>query len=397
MSFVLLLAPAWAAVPVAWKWPTAAPTKYHLETTIYTPRGVRYDSKENLDARAVRTDVVADAECSAKAEGKGWTVTCSFAWLKVGGEGATADDKTEIPTILAEWSDGLAGAKVEWFTTADGKMKSFDLKTAAGYDARTNYIVEQQRALLSRVFSPFDFPITTSDDDWKRGWTQKGGIFLQLYTVSGTAGAAELKHTPQGAESGLWAIQSAGNAILTPSAALDQEGAALIDVRIAGTTYFDSQRGIIEYRDAVFDGRRTASSVDVGTDADFFQVSAVQRVDAFPPPGQSPPSVLAQRAPTVDTPPPEPPAGVSLVPFGELGMQPLYIPSIPAEARALQLKTAKVGARVFVGADGVPTEATVTSGLTVLAETARLALLGARFPARPAPYAVDVEVEFRSP
>lgn len=397
MSLVLLLAPAWAAVPVAWNWPTAAPTKYHLETTIYTPRGVRYDSKVNLDAHAVRTDVVADAECGAQAEGKGWVVSCSFAWVKIGGEGATADDQTEIPAIFAEWSEGLKAARVEWFTTADGKMKSFDLKTTAGSDARTNYIVEQQRALLARVFAPFDLPIPTSDDDWKRGWTQKSGVFLQLYTVSGTAGAAELKHQPQGAERGLWSIQSAGHAILTPSAALDQDGAALIDVRIAGTTYFDSERGIIEYRDAVFDGRRTASSVEVGTDADFYQVSAIQRVDAFPPPGQSPPSVLAERAPKVDTPPPEPPAGVSLVPFAELGMQPLYIPSIPPEARALNLKTAKVGARVFVSPEGIPTSATVTSGLTVLAETARLALLGARFPTRPAPYAVDVEVEFRSP
>lgn len=396
MSLLLLLAPAWGGVPVAWNWPTAAPLKFHLETTIYTPRGIRYNSKENLDAIAVRTDLVVDADCQAKAEGKGWLVNCSFAYVKVAGDGALPDDDTEMPRILDEWSAGLKGARVEWVTTTDGKMRVFDLKGISGYDSRTNYIVEQQRALLSRAFSLFDLPVTTSDDDWKRGWLQKGGNFLQLYTLSGTAGASELRHKPQGVDSGLWAIQSAGNAVLTPSAALDSEGAALIDVRVQGTTYFDTNRGVIEYRDATFDGRRTASSVDVGSDADYFQISALQRVDAFLPEGQAPPSVLAQRAPKVNTPPPELPAGVSLVPFAELGMSPLFIPSMPAEARPLKLATTKVGARVLVGPDGVPTSATVTSGYTILAETARLALLGARFPARPAPYAVDVEVEFRA-
>lgn len=392
----LALVPGAAAAPPAWSWVPGKAVKYHLETEIYTPRGYRYNARRNLDAIATHVHTVVDAECTPAASGKNWVVTCTLAFVGIEGTGATRDDHEEMPTILQEWSADLLPARVELVVGRDGRLREFDLKGISGDEKRSNYIVEQQRTLLQRTFAPFDFPITTSDDDWKRGWVQKSGALLQLQTVAGTAGTGEITHTPQGQDQGLWSILTAGKAILTPSAALDTDGAALIDVRVVGTTLFDAGLGLIEYRDVSLEGRRTASSVEVGSDADYFQVSAIQRVDAFLPGGAAPPSVAAARAPKVDAVVPEVPAGQALVPYAELGMEPLYIPQMPPDARAMRLPTSAVEARVFVGADGVPTSVVVTKGLTVLAEPARQALTGARFPARGQPYVVDVSVEFRS-
>lgn len=388
-------APA-AAPPAAWSWPTGTPVLYHVETQILTPRTVKYYAANNLDAKAIAVQGGADTTCTAAPEGKNWLVTCDLTWVRIAARAADAAEQQEIDRIFEEWSRDLTGADVTFVHTRDGKLREFDLHRPEQRTRQEGYVIESQRMVLQRMFAGFDLPLPEKEEDWKRGWTQKGGpAVMQLQVVSGTVGASEIQHTRQADKWGLLTIASSGRGSLSPGGAVDSTGTMIIDVRMSGEALFDAQKGQLVYRDFTLDARRTAASQQTGSNAEFFQASAIQRVDAFTGDGTPPISVAASRAPKIDVPPPAPPEGVAVVPFAELGMQPLFVTGMPEAAKPLDLPTTKVTARVVVGADGKPTSVTATKGYQVLATPTEDALRGAAFPARGAPYAVDVDVEWR--
>ncbi|MDO9280735.1 MAG: hypothetical protein Q7U06_02435 [Pseudomonadota bacterium] len=397
MLLSLLVSAQAASLPV-WKWPAGEVQRFHLETEIVTPPGQRYYAANNLDARAGAVKLRADASCVAQPEGKAQIVKCTFAYLDLKGQAWAPDEAVKLEKILTEWTADLGRTSVEMELAPDGRLRAFD--TLAGKDRsnkREGYIIEQQRMLLQRAFCAFDLPLTTDEKDWVRGWPQKGGsALMQLLTISGTAGASDIKHSHIGERDGLTVIQTTAKATLSAGSAIDADaGSRLVDVRLAGETLFDIASGMLIWRDFTMDGRLMVSAQQAGNGAEYFQVGAIQWVAEFPPPGDIPLSVAAMRAPRLPGVAPAPMAGLALVPFAELGMDPLFVQGFPAAVESLDLPVTKVTARVLVNADGVPSSVTPYSGFAALGPATEQALLGARFPARPAPYAIDLDVEWR--
>ncbi|MDP2312168.1 MAG: hypothetical protein Q8P41_04630 [Pseudomonadota bacterium] len=395
MILSLLLSAHAATLPV-WHWPAGEVQRFHIETEIVSPRGQRYYAANNLDARAGAVKLRADASCIAKPEGKTQVVKCSFAYFDMKGQAWVPDETGKLDAIIAEWSADLGKTTVEMEISSDGRLRAFD--TLAGKDRsnkREGYIIEQQRILLQRIFCVFDLPLTTDEKDWVRGWSQKGGsAMMQLQTISGTAGASDIKHVHKGERDGLTVIETTAKGTLSAGSAVDAEsGGRLVDVRLAGETLFDTEKGMVIWRDFSMDGQLMVSAQEAGSAAEYFQVAALQWVPEFPAPGEIPLSVAALRAPRLSG--TAPASVIPVVPFAELGMDALFVQGLPAAAKPLSLPITKVTARVLINADGVPSSATPFAGFAVLGPPTEQALLGARFPTRAAPYAVDVDVEWR--
>jgi hypothetical protein len=249
---------------------------------------------------------------------------------------------------------------------------------------------------MQRVFCAFDFPLPAKTDDWIRGWKSRDdNSVLQFPLTSGTIGASEIHNKHVGEKWGFVAVDSEGKATLTPGAAVDQGSTQLVDVAVVGEALFEPASGLLVYRDFTMDGRLSASSIDTGPDAYYYQVLGLQRIEHLGTVGEAPLSFAAQKAPKVAEIAPPPPEGTALVPFAELGMQPFYSTDLPDAAKDLGLPTSTVNARVLVSAGGSVTSVFVTGGYAVLKEPTENALMGAKFPARATPYAVDVAVEWR--
>lgn len=392
----LVLAAQAGTVP-AWNWPTGQPVRYHLETELLLPRGVGVKAKENVNARAGSLHITVDTECVAKPVGKNREVACTLAFVRFDGAPYLPSETEGLQKVMKEWSTDTTGLKATLFLGGDGHLKEFDVRSAPAENLRVREIQEDQRVYLLRAFSILDFPLATEADDWKRGWEQKGTSFIwNLVTQRGTVGVGSFDHKPLGLADGLYSFTNTGHAMVASGESIDAGGARLVDIRASGSAQFDVTRGLLAWRDLTLDGRLTVSNAESGSDAEFGQISALQLVDSFLPDGAAPPPLAAARAPRIDNPPAELPAGVALVPFGELGMQPLFVPKLPDAAAAQGFPTSHVFARVFVSAEGVPTAVTVHKGYAILVEHCQQALRGVRFPARPAPYAVDVDVEYRA-
>jgi hypothetical protein len=398
---VALTASASAATP-QWSWPVGTPQLFHLETEISSPRGRRYYKVDNVDAMAMDVHVVADTTCTAATQGKqNWVVSCTFAYVKVTGHGYNGGEQEKLDTVLTEWSSRIGTSTIVMTQGRDGKIKLFDLQGLKSVNSRDSAILEAYRALLQRTFSLFELRLPAADDTdtWKRGWEEKGiTSILELQTSAGTAGAAHVKYQPKGDHGGMYDIQTSGNAVVSAGSALDEGiGTYAVDVTVLGGTTFDIAAGLPAYRSLSLQGYRTVSSNDTGNDAEFAQLSALQRVDAFGKDGAAPLPLAATLADKLADPPPEAPAGVPIVAFQDLGMAALFIPSMPDDAKALGLPASKVAARVVVDGTGKVTTVTAYSGYAALAPHAEQALRACHFPVRDAkPYVVDVEVEFRT-
>lgn len=390
--------PAAAGIP-AWNWPEGQPVMYHIESLVVRPRtGNPVAAKRNLEAYARELKLVADATCTPKAVGKSAVeVTCSFAYLKFSGRELMPGDQPQVDEILTEWSSDVAAGRVVLTMGRDGKMRQFDLQGLTMRDQRESTIRDNQRSVLQRAFAPFEFMMPEDPDAWKRGWEQKGGnALLLLPGTLGTAGAAALKHQPKGDYDGLFLVRTTGHASLSPGGAVEANATALvIDTQVDSTTWWDVAAGLPVYRDLTLSGYRTASSAESSSGAEFYQVTAIQKVDAFLPDGKAPIPITAVRSPKYKEPAPELPAGTKSVPFAELGMAPLYLPDMPDGAKTAGLPTSVVKCRVLVNADGSVKEVWPYEGYVLLGEAVDPALRAARFPARAEPYGVDIEVEVR--
>jgi hypothetical protein len=395
---LLLSAHASAAGLPVWKWPAGEIQRFHIETEIVTPRGQRYYAVDNLDARAGAVKLRVDAGCAATPEGKVQVVKCTLAYVDMQGQPWVPDEAKKLEVILKEWSDGMAKTTIEMELGADGRLRTFDI--LAGKERsnkREGYIIEQQRTLLQRVFCAFDLPLTTDEKDWVRGWPQKNGsALMQLQTLSGTSGASEITHTHKGERDGLTVIETTARGTLSAGSAVDSSATGrLVDVRIAGESLFDTEKGMLIWRDFTMDGHLTVSAQEAGNSAEYFQVAAMQWVPEFPSPGEIPLSVAASRAPRLSGVAPALAEGVAAVPFADLKMDALFVKGMPELAKPLSLPVTAVKARVVVNADGVPLSVTAFSGFAALGAATEQALLGATFPARGASYAVDLDVEWR--
>ncbi len=406
LPLLFLSSPAFAAPPnlttvPRWTWAAGTPTRWHLETQIFTPHMLGLSSVDEKGvfskANARLTNLVIDTECTPAALGKNTLLTCTFSYVDFKGEPAAlpADDK--LPEIYAEWSKKLAQGRVELVMDSHGRIKAFDLQGMHRVNTQSAEVIEMQRVVLQRAFCLFELPLPDTTDDFKRGWKQTStSALMQLTTTSGTGGAYDMQFTAGPVSDDLLPIELYGRGTLSYGSALDATtGSRLVSTTLTSLAEFDLKLGLPVWRNATLDGRLTSASASAGSDAEFYQVSVIQKVDAFLPNGEAPISLMASRAPKRDLPPPEITAGLELVPFATLGMDPLFVPTMPLSGKQLGLPTTIMTSRLEVADDGHVTAASTYKGYEALAGACELALRGAMFKSLGKAYAVDVDVEFR--
>ena len=385
-----------------WSWKPGEVTRWHLETELHTPRGFALayvDPKGvQIQANSMKTTMVIDTECTSNPEGKNTVLDCTFAYVKFSGDPWSLPADEKLPIVYAGISEQLKTAKVEIVQSADGRIRTFDLQGVKRINAMSGQVIEFERVLLQRAFCGFELPLATTTDDFKRGWKQTStSALMMLPTTSGTTGAYDLRYTTGPVSDNLLPINTSGEGKLSYGSAVDAStGVRIIDTRLASQAAFDLTLGHVVWRGLTIDGRLTVSSTDVDTDVEFYQTTSMQMVDTFLPNGAAPLSVMASRAPKRDLPAPELSPGLALVDFATLGMEPLFIPTMPTAGRQLGLPTTSLTARVEVDKDGKVTAASVFKGYEALSGACEMALHGARFAKTGTPYAVDVNVEFRA-
>jgi hypothetical protein len=388
----LLSAVALATVPMP-TWPKDSEVLYHFETLIQMPRGWMVAAERNLEVKAAHFGLRADLRCRPAPLGRNTELTCTFDHLTF--LGATLPkDQAILDRVFAEWSTTVGKTTVRLLMAPDGRLKGVDID---GFERTTEFaahVHEIQTIVVKRAVSVLDLPLTADDKDWQRGWKQKGEAqIMGLPSSRGTVGSWDIKHRYLGDRAGLAAVETSGRGTLTYGTALDGYGTLMVDSRVGGESMFDPATGALWYREYMLDCRYTAASSEAGADSHLLQRSVVQRVEAFNADGSAPLPIAAQRASKRDE-SPAVPDGVSLVPFASLGMEALFM-KMPASGDELGLPKVSVTARVAVAADGRVTDVRMTRGWENVATDVEQALKGARFPAQPAAYVVDVDVELR--
>ncbi|MSP55320.1 MAG: hypothetical protein EXR69_06925 [Myxococcales bacterium] len=383
-------------------WKKGEITKWHIESDLYTPRGKQLASMSakgvKIAARTKKTHLVLDASCVATPEGKNAVVDCTFAYVSFTGEpwSSPADDR--LTEVMAQWSADLLPARVQFVQTPEGRMKAFDLQGVKRVNASQAEIIEFERIFLQRAFCLFELPLAATPDDFKRGWKQTSdSALMMLPTTTGTGGAYDMRYTAGPVSDNLLPIDTVARGTLSQGNAMDAESGVSMDtVTLTSQAAFDLSLGLLVWRGMVLDARLTVASGDAGSDVDFYQVNALQKVDEFLPNGAAPLSLMASRAAKRNIPAPEVTAGLALTPYADLGMQPLFVPDMPLSGQQLGLPTNTIKARVEVGEEGRVTAAIAYQGYEVLAGACELALRGATFTKTGKAYAVDVDVEFRA-
>lgn len=389
---MLFAALAQAAVPT-FVWDPAQTYRYHLESRFLYSSAVTFYAGENHEAKATDFRIVADLECKAAKEGKNTALNCGFAWLGFAAQGNSGSQE-RLDAICAEYVDFMKPGTIELLLGPDGRIKEADIDGVARSSARVRNITEGLRNYLLRSVALLHLPLPSDPKDLLRGYRDPNPTMLvALPTATGTVGSVELTHREDGESYGLVEVASEAVGTVAKGGSVDASAAYLLDVRGAGTGLYDGSTGQLVYRGFQFDTRTMASAERNGTDAYLYYAAAIQRVEAFGPDGQAPPSILAERQPRIAKTPAEV-EGLPLVPFSELGMNTLYM-LMPESARALQLPRTVVKARVQVASDGLVRGLEVFDGYEVLAETVERALRASRFTPRGEGYVVDVDVEMR--
>jgi hypothetical protein len=393
---LVLFASAASAAPPAYKWTNGETVRYYLDTEIYWARSIAAAARRNVDTRIRDLHLRAEAECKVALMGKSAELECTFSWLTLTAD-SDGDQAKLVSEVMADWTAFAAPARVVLTLAPDGKLREFDVNKLPDTNKREQDLSEQMRAFLHAAFAPLDVNLTTDDKDWVRGWSRKDvGAHLQLPVADSTAGAGTvtLKHADD--RLGLTHISLEGRGTVAPGGAVEQSAnGGLVDLRVGGEAWVDPAVGQLVFSGFSTDGRFVASATETGAGAYVSQRSGLQRVAAFDPEHKEPLSVVAQRAPKLDGVAPALPAGVSLVEFASLGMQPLFIQGQPEIALPYELPKSSVTARVVVDTDGHASSVTTYVGYEALAEHVQRALTSAKFPAKSAAYAVDVPVEVR--
>ncbi len=385
------------AAPPTYKWTGGETARFYLETEIYWSQGLKAAARANTETRIRNLVIKAETECKVFPRGKQVELECGLHWIDLGGT-PVADRQEKVETVLADWEDFTKPVEIILLIGPDGRLKEFDVNKLPSNNIREGQLGEQMRAFLRSAFAPMDVVLTTDDKDWIRGWERKDlGYMFQLPVADGTAGAGTYKTRHTEDRLGLALLSTEGRATVAPSSAIEESAnGGLIDLRVGGEAWFDPATGQLLYSGFTTDGRKVASSSTSSNDQFIAQNSGIQRIAAFDPAHAPPISPVAQRVAKVDKPPAALPEGVALVPFLDLGMQPLFIVGYPQVAQPYDLPTSQVRARVVVDADGVPQQFQAYQGYELLFEHVERGLKDARFPKRSGPYAIDLDVEVRA-
>ena len=176
---MLLLLPVAFAVP-AWNW-SATPVSFHTEAVLEQSYGVVLKAKNNLDARAVVVGVADEYSCTGAPAEKTVVVTCTLGWVNLKARAKVENEVEILNRLLEEWSTDLPTYQVVMEFSPNGKMQQLNLSGTHPANLRERDVLEQQRALLLRVFCGFDLAFPEKDTQYAKGWVQKG--WQPMFTV----------------------------------------------------------------------------------------------------------------------------------------------------------------------------------------------------------------------
>jgi hypothetical protein len=307
-SLLVLAAVAAQARPLAWDWSADQAVHYHAELSRERDDGDWHMAVRNLEARAHQTNLSFDMSCQATDQRKkGWVMACSLHNLDVSGTALVPDEQEKLDAIFAEYEQHLVEAVVTFEMSALGRIRSLDLEAFEPRNERESQVVDAMRMLLVAPFGQLELELPKAGDDKGKAWKQGGSpLITQLRSSYGTAGAVVIKHTVQGGEGDLVAIDTQGRGTVAYGLAVESDGTKTIAVDLAGSASFDSAAGVLAQRESMVVGRFTASAAYSSPTDHYREVSSLERLDAIPSQQAEPAAPSAEPAPAASEPTPAP-------------------------------------------------------------------------------------------
>jgi hypothetical protein len=235
-----------AAGPLTPQW-GAAPVRLHFEMAMHTQSVIRYYSSQNDDARVADHLVSLNTTCVASPGRRGWLAKCELDDVRLGGI-AYPGDQESLNAILLEWEEVLNSSYVQLEIEEDGRILGLDLEGPSKADERQAAIHETMRLLMRRVFTVLDVQAPKDGALPSGDWKQKGSpLAFELFSSTGTAGGASLKHTPGIAADGRLPFESAGRGNVATGANLDADAGAVVNIRSGANGRFDLSTGLLQW------------------------------------------------------------------------------------------------------------------------------------------------------
>jgi hypothetical protein len=304
----LFVAPPADAGPLTWRWSPAQPVTWHAETVTITPWGIWYIAKENLEARAVQTNLVVDMTCApTEVLPSKWPMRCTLDQVDLSGT-AVAGEEAKLDAIFDEYERAFTGSSVDFTFTSTGRIRSLDLDAFTKTTTRSRDVEEVMRLTLIRAFALLEMELPKTGDDGGKPWSQGGSpLLMALRSSQGTAGGISLKHRIVTREGEIAVFETEGRATVTPGATVEAGGALLTSLLVAGQGRFDTSLGLLEYREYLAQAELTAGSAQALPGVQFKEIGTLERrappIPASSLPAPEAPAPPAQKPVEPDRPP----------------------------------------------------------------------------------------------
>ena len=272
MLLSLLLSTAHAG-DLTYAWPKDETLHYRVQGFVKAPRLLRFYKSENQDARVGEFTFGLMFDCEVgKKKKKTVELACTVHKAELQGVGFQGE-QYELDMIFEEYKAMLEeSAVVDLIFTHEGRLKSVDLEGLDTSNRRTSEIAEDLRQLMARAFATLDVELPKDGVAPEGAWKQKGSprIFDLPSAQQGTVGAKDYFHEVAGTEGSVITLQHSGQGTVAEGSSMDggtADGAYAytgkahtISMFVAGTSTFDTERGLLLSTELRAQGMETASS-----------------------------------------------------------------------------------------------------------------------------------------
>jgi hypothetical protein len=317
-ALLLLLSVEASAAELALRWD--APARYHSETLILTPPGLRFFGLANQDARALQMAVVTDSTCTPVLEGRTLDYNCVIDRIELEGV-AFSGEQDKLNAIFTEYEGLLTGATVEMVLKLDGQVVTVDLEGVSKDRERWNAAQEILRQVMRRVYSPLLLQSPKGGVDPGKPWKYKGTpLFFEMITRYGTTGGTAFSFETDGRIGDDVKVIGVGKGSVANTLEFNQSGAASTYLSGTGAWRVDPQTGQVAYGEVQVLGEASASGIaSVGSTLRYQLAATIARVGADGRPEVLAPAAAAPAATAPSAEPAAPPAA-----------EPAAVPAAPA-------------------------------------------------------------------
>lgn len=268
------------APPLEWDW-TSAPVRYRAEIDHANPWGVWFIARENAEARAMRYSLVVESTCAVdRARRRAWSLHCKLDEVQISGKAAPGE-QDRLDTIFAEYEELLPGATLAFVFRHRGRIRSVDLEAFTPTTTRSSVLHEDLRTLMARFAGLLELELPRdgrpTEDPWKQGGAP---VLLTLGDLEGTAGGVRMFHEVVPQPGDRVRIRSTAEGSAVPGQSLDGASTIIVDLALSGWSIFDSDPGLLRYREYLLAGDLTSSSTEVARDTWVRESGTLVRLDA---------------------------------------------------------------------------------------------------------------------